>query len=83
MKTIREAADRPLRWTRPSMLARQYELTAGPEVVGGLRWESMFGSLPRTRVHAFHGLPFRRGPLEWVFANDLEVVFALDFDATA
>jgi len=47
------------------------------------RWESMFGSPPRTRVHAFHGLPFRRGPLEWVFANDLEVVFALDFDATA
>ena len=45
MKTIRETADHPLRWTRPSMLARQYELTAGPEVVGGLKWESMFGSL--------------------------------------
>lgn len=45
MKTIRETADHPLRWTRPSMLARQYELTAGPDVVGGLKWESMFGSL--------------------------------------
>jgi hypothetical protein len=45
MKTIREVADHPLRWTRPSMLGRQYELTAGPDVVGGLKWESMFGSL--------------------------------------
>jgi len=45
MKTIRETADHPLRWTRPSMLARQYDLTAGPDVVGLLRWESMFGSL--------------------------------------
>lgn len=45
MKTIREAGDNTLRWTRPSMLARQYELVAGTEVVGGLKWESMFGSL--------------------------------------
>lgn len=45
MKTIREVGDRPLRWTRPSMLTRQYELVSGSEVVGGLKWESMFGSL--------------------------------------
>jgi SAM-dependent methyltransferase len=47
------------------------------------RWERLFGSLPRTRVAAFHGLRFRRGLMEWVFANGLEVMFALDFDATA
>ncbi|HZN04882.1 MAG TPA: hypothetical protein VFD06_14955 [Candidatus Polarisedimenticolia bacterium] len=45
MKTIREVGDRPLRWTRPRMLERQYELVSGTDVVGGLRWESMFGSL--------------------------------------
>jgi hypothetical protein len=45
MKTIREAGVQPLRWTRPSMLTRQYELVSGTEVIGGLRWESMFGSL--------------------------------------
>jgi hypothetical protein len=27
------------------MLTRQYELVSGTDVVGGLRWESMFGSL--------------------------------------
>ena len=45
MKTIRQAGDQPLRWTRPSMLARQYELVSGDDIVGLLRWESMFGSL--------------------------------------
>lgn len=45
MKTIREVGEHPLRWTRPSMLARQYELVSGDDIVGLLRWEEMFGSL--------------------------------------
>jgi hypothetical protein len=45
MKAIREVAEQALRWTQSSALAREFELRAGEEVVGTLRWQKAFGSL--------------------------------------
>jgi hypothetical protein len=45
MKVIREVTDRPLQWTQPALLKREYELHAGDEVVATLRWQKTFGSL--------------------------------------
>ena len=42
------------------------------------RWDELFRSLPDVRVSTFDRLPFRRGVLELVFPNRLEVMFALD-----
>lgn len=44
-------------------------------------WDGLFRALPRTHVAAHHGLAFRRGPLERIFENGLEVIFALDATA--
>jgi hypothetical protein len=45
MKAIREVAEGVLRWTQPTALKREFELRAGDEVVGTLRWQKAFGSL--------------------------------------
>jgi hypothetical protein len=45
MKAIPEVADQPLRWTRPALLKREYELRAWDDVVATLRWQKTFGSL--------------------------------------
>jgi hypothetical protein len=45
MSAIREVADQVLRWTQPTLFAREFELHAGDEVVGTLRWQKTFGSL--------------------------------------
>jgi hypothetical protein len=45
MRSIREVAERPLRWTQPSALSREYELRDGDEVLATLRWQKTFGSL--------------------------------------
>ena len=42
------------------------------------RWERLFRSLPQASVTRFEGLPFRRGLLERLFSNQLEVMFAVD-----
>lgn len=45
MRSIREVAEQPLRWSQPSALKREYELHAGDDVVATLRWQKTFGSL--------------------------------------
>ena len=47
------------------------------------RWDELFRSLPGVRVSSFDGMPFRRGLLERLFSNRLEVMFALDIDGGA
>src|SRR5262245_49240940 len=41
---IRDHIDETLTWTQPRLLQRSYELRAGEEVVGSLRWEKLFSS---------------------------------------
>jgi hypothetical protein len=45
MKTIRDVLEQPLLWTQPSAFQRVFELHAGDDVVGTLRWQKAFGSL--------------------------------------
>jgi len=45
------------------------------------RWNELFASLPGVRVSTFERLPFRRGLLELLFSNGLEVIFALDIES--
>lgn len=47
------------------------------------RWDGLFRSLPGTRVTSFDRLSFRRGLMERLFPNRLEVMFAIDRSATA
>lgn len=44
MKKISELAARQLKWTQPSALKMHYELRAGDDPVGTLRFRSSFGS---------------------------------------
>jgi hypothetical protein len=45
MKNIREVLQQPLLWTQPSAFQRVFELHAGDDVVGTLRWDKALGSL--------------------------------------
>ena len=43
-RTISKAAGGPLKWTQPGTFKKWYELRAGEDLVGTLRFRSMFGS---------------------------------------
>jgi hypothetical protein len=45
VKSIREFANQPLKWAKPSVLTAAYELRAGEDILATLRWEKTFGSL--------------------------------------
>ncbi len=42
------------------------------------RWDRLFRELPAAQVTAFEGLSFRRGLMERLFSNALEVMFTVD-----
>jgi SAM-dependent methyltransferase len=46
--------------------------------LGWREWDDLFGALSPLRVQRYTDLSFRRGLLERVFSNDLEVMFALE-----
>ncbi len=45
MPTIAEYAQHELEWTQPSAGQMRYELRAGDQVIAGLQFRSMWGSL--------------------------------------
>jgi len=52
MKSIRDLQE--LVWLQPHATQRVFELRAGEEVLGSLRWESSFGSLADARAEEVH-----------------------------
>jgi SAM-dependent methyltransferase len=46
--------------------------------LGWREWDDLFGALPGVRVQRYPDLSFRRGLLERIFSNELELMFALD-----
>jgi hypothetical protein len=44
MKSIRDFATKPMTWTQPTLVRRNYELRAGPDVLAKLHWQMPWGS---------------------------------------
>ncbi len=45
MQKIMDLAQQPLKWTQPRMLKQEYELRTGDELVGTLKFRSLWGTL--------------------------------------
>ncbi|TMD63085.1 MAG: hypothetical protein E6I84_16265 [Chloroflexi bacterium] len=53
------------------------------DYLGAGQWSQLFDAVPGARVTRFEDLSFRRGLMEMLFPDRLELMFALELDGAA